>query len=66
MPYERIICYLVAYVGLVFGGIFDNSTIYISGSMGTPYINGNIELEDDYKYSVGIRKIALFPYQSSK
>ena len=66
MRYERIIYYMVAYVSFVCAGVFDNSTIYISGSMGTPYINGNIELEDDYKYSIGLRKIALFPYQSSK
>jgi len=66
MAYERIICYLVTYVSLLFGGLFDNSTLYVSGSMGTPYINGNIELKDDYKYNIGIRKIALFPYQSSK
>ena len=66
MRYERIIFNMVAYVGLLFGGILDNSTIYMSGSMGTPYVKGNIEFEDDYKYSLGIRKIALFPYQSSK
>ena len=66
MPYARIICNLVAYVGFLFGGLFDNSTIYLSGSMGTPYINGNIEYKDDYKYNIGVRKIALFPYQSSK
>ena len=66
MPYARIICNLVAYVGLLFGGLFDNSTLYLSGSMGTPYINGNAELEDDYRYNLGLRKIALFPYQSAK
>ena len=66
MKIERIVCYLAAYVSFVFAGIFDNSTIYGSASMGTPYVNGNIELEDDYKYNIGIRKIALFPYQSSK
>jgi len=66
MRYERIICYMVAYVSLLFSGIFDNSTIYVSGTMGTPYVKGNIELEDDYKYTIGLRKIALFPYQSSK
>jgi hypothetical protein len=63
MSYGRIICNMVAYVGLVFGGLFDNSTIYLSGSMGTPYIKGNVEFEDDYKYNIGLRKIALFPYQ---
>ena len=66
MPYARTICNLVAYVGLLFGGLFDNSTLYLSGTMGTPYVKGNIELEDDYNYTVGLRKIALFPYQSSK
>ena len=66
MRYERIICNMVAYVCLLFGGVFDNSTIYLSGTMGTPYIKGNVELEDDYKYNIGLRKIALFPYQSSK
>ena len=66
MRYERIICYMVAYVSLLFSGIFNNSTIYVSGTMGTPYIKGYVELEDDYKYNIGLRKIALFPYQSSK
>ena len=63
MIYGRIICYLVTYVSFIFGGIFDNATLYGSVSVGTPYVKGNIELEDDYKYSVGLRKIALFPYQ---
>ena len=31
--------------------------------MGTPYVNDKLQLEDDYKYTFGIRKIALFPYQ---
>jgi hypothetical protein len=66
MPYARIMCYLATYVTLLFSGVFDNSTLYVSGSMGTPYINGNVQVEDDYKYNIGIRKIALFPYQSSK
>ena len=66
MRFERVICYMVTYVTLLFGGLFDNSTIYMSGSMGTPYIKGNIQLEDDYNYTIGLRKIALFPYQSSK
>ena len=66
MPYARTICNMVAYVGLLFGGLFDNSTLYVSGTMGTPYIKGDIALEDDYNYTLGLRKIALFPYQSSK
>ena len=66
MKYARSIIYLVSAMSFCFGGFFNNSTIYSSGSMGTPYKNGNVVLEDDYKYNVGIRKIALFPYQSSK
>tara|TARA_R100000781_G_scaffold84935_2_gene52322 strand:+ start:630 stop:1691 length:1062 start_codon:yes stop_codon:yes gene_type:complete len=47
----------------LFGNFFNNSTIYGSASLGTPYINGGLNIEDDYKYTFGIRKIALFPYQ---
>ena len=64
--FKNYFIYVVASCSLLFGGIFSNATIYGSASMGTPYINGNIQLEDDYKYNLGIRKIALFPYQSSK
>jgi hypothetical protein len=46
-----------------FCGFFSNSTIYTSATVSTPYINGGLNLEDDYKYTFGIRKIALFPYQ---
>ena len=63
MLYARNIMCMVLAVCLCFGGFFSNSTIYTSGSMGTPYVNGNIDIEDDYKYTFGIRKIALFPYQ---
>ena len=66
MSYARNFCYLASFIGWLSAGLFDNSTLYVSGSMGTPYVNGNIELEDDYKYNIGLRKIALFPYQSSK
>ena len=64
MRYERIICYLVSVTSFVFADFFSNSTLYISGTMGTPYINGNQVLKDDYNYTIGLRKIALFPYQS--
>ena len=60
----RFILPLVANVCFVFAGFFDNCTMYGSVSMGTPYINGNVEIEDDYKYNLGLRKIALFPYQN--
>ena len=63
MRYERIICYLVAISSYLFSGIFDNATIYGAASVVTPYLNGNIQVEDDYVYNIGIRKIALFPYQ---
>ena len=66
MWYAKIICYLVTCVSLLSGGIFSISTIYGSASLGTPYVKGDVEFEDDYKYNIGIRKIALFPYQSSK
>ena len=56
------LCYLSAFT-YCFGGFFSNSTFYSSASMATPYINGGLDLEDDYKYTFGLRKIALFPYQ---
>ena len=63
MSYERIISTLVFTGTLCFGSFFDNSTIYGSATMGTPYINDALNLADDYNYTFGIRKIALFPYQ---
>ena len=63
MSYARSISYLVLAGSLCFGGLFNNSTIYSSASMATPYINDVLNVEDDYKYTFGIRKIALFPYQ---
>jgi hypothetical protein len=55
--------YLVSSFCYSFGGFFDNSTIYTSALVSTPHINGVLNQEDDYKYTFGIRKIALFPYQ---
>tara|TARA_Y100000593_G_scaffold46808_1_gene88835 strand:+ start:5274 stop:6335 length:1062 start_codon:yes stop_codon:yes gene_type:complete len=52
------------YSSLLFSNFFDNATLYGSVSMSTPYINGNSQIEDDYKYNLGLRKIALFPYQN--
>ena len=60
---ERVILCLVSYVSFGFAGFFSNSTIYTSATMGTPYVNDILDLEDNYKYTFGIRKIALFPYQ---
>ena len=56
--------YVALSCSLLFSGFFSNSTAYGSANISTPYINGNINLEDDYKYNFGIRKIALFSYQS--
>ena len=62
--FKNYIAYVVATCSLVFGGFFDYSTLYVSGTMGTPSINGQQMLQDDYNYTIGLRKIALFPYQS--
>ena len=60
----RLVFLIVANVSFIFCSFLDNATVYCSASMATPYINGNVNIEDDYKYNFGIRKIALFPYQS--
>ena len=65
MRYARNIIYMVAIVSYCFCGFLDNSTIYGSASITTPYVHEGLDLEDDYKYSFGLRKIALFPYQGS-
>ena len=62
--YKNYIAYVVTTFSLVFCNFFDYSTIYVSGTMGTPSINGQQIFEDDYNYTIGLRKIALFPYQS--
>ena len=62
--FKNYIAYVVTTCSLVFGGFFDYSTLYLSGSMGTPYVKGNQVLKNDYNYTIGLRKIALFPYQS--
>ena len=51
--FKNYILYVVAISSYIFGGFFDSSTLYISGTMGTPYINGNISIEDDYNYTIG-------------
>lgn len=62
--FKNYIFYVATTCSLVFGNFFDYSTLYISGSMGTPYVKGTQILKDDYNYTIGLRKIALFPYQS--
>ena len=57
--------FVVCFIGLVFARFIDNSTLYFSLSTNSTIITDNdVDIDDDYKYSVGVRKIALFPYQS--
>jgi hypothetical protein len=60
---KNYIIYVVASCNLLFCNFFDYSTIYGAANISTPYINGNQNVEDDYKYNIGIRKIALYDYQ---
>ena len=62
--FKNYILYVATTCSMVFGGFFDYSTLYLSGTMGTPYVKGNQVLKNDYNYTIGLRKIALFPYQS--
>ena len=63
MLYARIMATLVLASSLCMGNFLSHSTFYGSASMATPYINDILDLEDDYNYTFGLRKIALFPYQ---
>ena len=60
---KNYILYVAATCSICFCGFFDNSTAYVSLTNNTPYINGNSNLDNDYKYTLGVRKIALFDYQ---
>lgn len=60
---KNYIIYVAASCSLLFCNFFDYSTIYGAANVSTPYINGNQNVEDDYKYNIGIRKIALYDYQ---
>ena len=61
--FKNYLAYVVASCSLLFSSFFDNSTAYASITNNTPYINGDIDLDNDYKYTLGVRKIALFGYQ---
>ena len=65
MRYARNILCLVSTITLCFSGLFTNSTFYTSASLSTPYVNDVLNVEDNYKYNIGLRKIALFPNQKS-
>ena len=60
---KNYIIYVAASCNLLFCNFFDYSTIYGAANISTPYINGNQNVKDDYKYNIGIRKIALYDYQ---
>ena len=60
---KNYILYVGTTCSLCLCGFLDNSTAYLSLANNTPYINGNADLDNDYKYTLGIRKIALFDYQ---
>ena len=55
---------VVSNVYPLFGGFLDNSTLFLGGKTSTSISQGNeVDLESNYEYNIGIRKIALFPYQ---
>ena len=62
--FKNYLLYVVASSSFLFSGFFTNATTYGSINVSTPYVNGALNLENDYKYNFGIRKIALFPHQS--
>ena len=61
--FKNYFIYVVAACNLLFADFFSNATIYGTANISTPYLNGNADFKDDYKYNIGIRKIALFDYQ---
>ena len=61
----RSICTLAGYVGIVFGSFIDNSTMYVGLQSNSAITNGyGDNVADNYKYTFGIRKIALYDYQT--
>jgi len=61
---KNYIIYVAASSSILFSGFFDYSTIYGAAKVKTPYLNGSQDLKDDYEYNIGIRKIALYDYQT--
>ena len=60
---KTLFIFCIIFCNMVIGNFFDYATIYGAANVSTPYINGNQNVEDDYKYNIGIRKIALYDYQ---
>ena len=63
--FKNYIIYVAASSSILFGSFFSNSTMYLSLSSHTPVVH-DLDVDDDYKYSFGLRKIALFDYQNRK
>jgi len=61
--FKNYLIYVAASCSILLSGFFTNATAYASANVSTPYVNGNTNIEDDYKYNLGIRKIALYDYQ---
>ena len=61
---KNYIIYVAASCSLLFSDFFSNATIYGAANVSTPYLNGNNDFQDDYKYNLGLRKIALYDYQT--
>ena len=60
-----IICFVVGYGNFIYGGFISNSTMYFGLQSSTAIVEGyDANLNDDFRYNVGLRKIALFPYQN--
>ena len=47
--FKNYLIYVAASCSLLFGGFFTNATTYASANISTPYVNGNVNAEDDYK-----------------
>ena len=60
----RIICFMVGYGSFIYGGFISNSTLYFGLQSNTAIVEGyDDNLDNDFRYNIGLRKIALFPYQ---
>ena len=47
--FKNYLVYGVASCSLLFSDFFSNSTIYGTATISTPYLNGSLDVKDDYK-----------------
>ena len=60
----RGIFFMAIYVSYIYCNFLDNSTMYVGLQNSTAIVTINdVDLDYNYKYNFGIRKIGLFPYQ---